>query len=157
MQSASVSNINITLSSIMGENIPTTSIGGEILRVSRRYLQENPYQLAAGTVLIAASVIATPALGAIGFTSIGPAAGTVATAWQSGIGSVEAGSIFAMCQSAAMGGVVAKAVTAVGAAGAGVAALPAVSKTVGAVCRGLVWALKRMMYEDLEANSKKGC
>ncbi|KAL2372399.1 hypothetical protein BDBG_07561 [Blastomyces gilchristii SLH14081] len=133
MQSASVSNINITLSSIMGENIPTTSIGGEILRVSRRYLQENPYQLAAGTVLIAASVIATPALGAIGFTSIGPAAGTVATAWQSGIGSVEAGSIFAMCQSAAMGGVVAKAVTAVGAAGAGVAALPVVSKTVGAV------------------------
>ncbi|KLJ07286.1 hypothetical protein EMPG_17233 [Blastomyces silverae] len=140
MRFSGLPNINITLSSIIGENV-LTSIAGGILRASGRYFQENPYQLATGTVLIATSIVATPALGVIGFTPIGPAAGTVATAWQSGIGSVEAGSLFARCQSAAMGGVAAKAVTAVGAAGAGVAALPAVSKTVGAV--------------DLEVNSKE--
>ncbi|PGG99723.1 hypothetical protein GX51_06176 [Blastomyces parvus] len=112
----------------MGENA-TTSIGAGILRASASYLQENPCQLATGIGLMTTSIIATPFLWVIGFSPIGPVAGTLATAWQSSIGAVPAGSIFSMCQSVAMGGGVAKAITGIGAAGAGVAALPVVSKT----------------------------
>lgn len=41
-------------------------------------------------------------LGLIGFTSIGPAAGSLAAFWQSCIGLVSAGSFFAFLQSFAM-------------------------------------------------------
>jgi len=38
-------------------------------------------------------------LGACGFTPAGVTAGSIAAVWQSGIGNVAAGSIFAACQS----------------------------------------------------------
>lgn len=102
-------------------------------------MKQNPYQCAAGATLMVTSIVITPVLGVVGFSSIGPAAGTAATAWQASIGAVQAGSAFAMCQSISMGGVAAQTVSAVGAAGAGVAAMPAVSKTVGALMGWLGW------------------
>ncbi|RSL58457.1 hypothetical protein CEP53_006128 [Fusarium sp. AF-6] len=44
-----------------------------------------------------------PVLNAIGFTPIGPLAGSAAALWQSTIGSVPAGSVFAFLQSITMG------------------------------------------------------
>ena len=40
----------------------------------------------------------------LGFTGIGPAAGSVAGSWQAAAGAVTAGSLFSTLQSAAMGG-----------------------------------------------------
>jgi hypothetical protein len=53
---------------------------------------------------MAASGVALPVLGPAGFAAVGPAAGSAAAAWQASIGVVHAGSLFAWCQSAAMGG-----------------------------------------------------
>ncbi|KAI9773273.1 MAG: hypothetical protein M1839_002185 [Geoglossum umbratile] len=72
--------------------------------------------------LAVVSCMAAPAiLMAVGFTAAGPAAGTAAAAWQASIGLVEAGSFFAWCQSAAMGGAAVQGIIATGVAGAGVA------------------------------------
>jgi hypothetical protein len=68
-----------------------------------------------------ASVIAVPVLGAAGFAATGPVAGSAAAAWQSSIGLVEAGSLFAWCQSAAMSGAALNGIFSFGIAGAGVA------------------------------------
>ena len=57
-----------------------------------------------GLTVSALSFLAVPVLEAVGFTAAGPAAGSAAAAWQASIGAVEAGSLFAWCQSAAMGG-----------------------------------------------------
>src|SRR5579862_1216355 len=74
-----------------------------------------------GGLRILTDVIALPILGAVGFTAAGPAAGSAAAAWQASIGLVEAGSFFAWCQSAAMGGAAVQGIIATGVAGAGVA------------------------------------
>lgn len=68
------------------------------------------------------TLAAPAALGWVGFTSVGPAAASYASAWQASIGAVKAGSVFAWFQSAAMGGTAATQIAAVGAAGAGLAA-----------------------------------
>lgn len=57
-----------------------------------------------GLTVSTLSFLAVPVLGAVGFTAAGPVAGSAAAAWQSSIGAVQAGSLFAWCQSAAMGG-----------------------------------------------------
>ncbi|KAK6512974.1 hypothetical protein TWF506_009136 [Arthrobotrys conoides] len=54
-------------------------------------------------------------LSAVGFSSVGPVAGSYAAAWQSSIGVVQAGSTFAALQSAAMTGGISAAGGAVGA------------------------------------------
>ncbi|KAF2135213.1 uncharacterized protein K452DRAFT_196939, partial [Aplosporella prunicola CBS 121167] len=54
--------------------------------------------------IVLASIIAPHVLAAIGFTTVGPVAGTTAAAIQSVISPVGAGSAFAIPQSAAMGG-----------------------------------------------------
>ncbi|EEH09653.1 predicted protein [Histoplasma capsulatum G186AR] len=95
----------------------------KFLDTSGDYLKDNGRQCA--TV--------SPVLGLVGFTPIGPAAGTFATTWQSSLGSVEAGTLFATCQSIAMGGVAANVVPAIGAMGAGVVALPAASQMVAGI------------------------
>ncbi len=77
---------------------------------------------AAGLALCVGAALAVPVLGAVGFGALGPVAGSLATAWQSSVGSVAAGSLFAWCQSAAMGGAAASAIAATGAAGGAVAA-----------------------------------
>lgn len=68
-----------------------------------------------------ASVAALPILGAAGFAATGPVAGSAAAAWQSSVGLVQAGSLFAWCQSAAMGGAAVSGIVAGGAAGGSVA------------------------------------
>ncbi|KAF7883760.1 uncharacterized protein EAF02_005680 [Botrytis sinoallii] len=89
------------------------------------YIKNHPYrfgfQVLGGAVTIA-SVAAVPVLGAIGFSAAGPVAGSAAAAWQSGIGLVEAGSIFAWCQGAAMGGAAVGGIIGAGVGGAGVLA-----------------------------------
>jgi hypothetical protein len=72
---------------------------------------------AVGAVLSVVSLTTGPILAIAGFTSVGPAAGTAAAAWQSSMGIVEAGSLFAWCQSAAMGGAAAQGIAAAGTAG----------------------------------------
>jgi hypothetical protein len=81
---------------------------------------------AVGVLAVTASVVAVPILGAAGFAATGPVAGSAAAAWQSSIGLVEAGSLFAWCQSAAMGGVALNGIFSLGVAGAGVAGVATV-------------------------------
>ena len=57
-----------------------------------------------GLTVSTLSFLAVPVLGAVGFTAAGPAAGSAAAAWQASVGAVQAGGLFAWCQSAAMGG-----------------------------------------------------
>ena len=77
-----------------------------------------------GVVVSAAAALTLPVLGAVGFGALGPIGGSAAAGWQASIGLVEAGSLFAWCQSAAMGGAVAvNTIVAAGAAGGGVTAL----------------------------------
>ncbi|KAH9976282.1 hypothetical protein BGW80DRAFT_1167856, partial [Lactifluus volemus] len=62
-----------------------------------------------GAVGVAASLVFAPilvpvGLGLIGFSAIGPVAGSLAAIIQAGIGNVMAGSLFAIAQSIAMGG-----------------------------------------------------
>ena len=81
-------------------------------------------------VLGAASLI-NPALGLAGFSAMGPVAGTAATTWQSSIGLVQAGSFFAWCQSAAMGGSAAGAILGAQGVGAGAAGLAVLGGMAG--------------------------
>lgn len=83
-----------------------------------------------GLTLSAASFFAVPILGAVGFTAAGPAAGSAAAAWQASIRAVEAGSLFAWCQSAAMGGAAIEGIQVAGATGA---ALTKVTEVPGLV------------------------
>ncbi|TGO13323.1 hypothetical protein BPAE_0748g00010 [Botrytis paeoniae] len=89
------------------------------------YIKNHPYrfgfQVLGGAVTIA-SVAAVPVLGAVGFSAAGPIAGSTAAAWQSSMGLVEAGSIFAWCQSAAMGGAAVGGIIGAGVGGAGILA-----------------------------------
>lgn len=71
-----------------------------------------------GTVV---SLAIVPILGAVGFSAVGPVAGTAAAAWQASMGLVEAGSLFAWCQSVAMGGAALGGITAFGIGSAAVA------------------------------------
>lgn len=83
-----------------------------------RYVHDHPVRFglqATLAVVSTAALITVPILGAIGFSAIGPVAGSVAAGWQASIGLVEAGSLFALCQSAAMGGAVATGLVATGA------------------------------------------
>ena len=66
----------------------------------------------------ALSVLTLPVLGAVGLTAAGPAAGSAAAAWQASTGAIRSDSLFAWCQSAAMGGPAMRSVQAVGVAGA---------------------------------------
>ncbi|KAM0308094.1 hypothetical protein ACHAO8_010318 [Botrytis cinerea] len=89
------------------------------------YIKNHPYRFGfqvLGGVVSIASVATVPVLGAVGFSAAGPIAGSTAAAWQSGIGLVEAGSIFAWCQSVAMGGAAVGGIIGAGVGGAGVLA-----------------------------------
>ena len=61
-----------------------------------------------------------PVLGAAGFGALGPVVGSSAAVWQASIGAVEAGSLFAWCQSAAMGGAAVNGIIAAEVTGGGV-------------------------------------
>lgn len=95
-----------------------------VLSKMATYVKQHPILFGlqvTGGILSLASVVALPILGAVGFGAAGPVAGSVAAGWQSGIGLVEAGSFFAWCQSAAMGGAAVTGIVATGVAGASVA------------------------------------
>ena len=67
------------------------------------------------------SVVTVLVLGAAGFEALGPAAGTAAGSWQVALGLVMAGSLFAWCQRAAMGGAAVGGIQAVGTTGLAIA------------------------------------
>jgi hypothetical protein len=109
----------------VGSNIPKVSVY-ELLLETGKYIQENPgtfaFQAGGAAVAVGAAAV-MPVLGAIGFTTIGPVAGSAAAAWQSSIGLVQAGSLFAWCQSVAMGGWAAGGIMTTGVAVAGAATM----------------------------------
>ena len=105
-------------------------MGGRI----RTYAKAHPFLLASqivGGVGVIASLVALPILGAAGFAAAGPVAGSAAAAWQSSIGLVQAGSVFAFCQSAAMAGTAVNGIVALGAAGGSVALAATSAGVVG--------------------------
>ena len=59
---------------------------------------------ALGLTVGATALLAIPILGAVGFAAAGLVAGSAAAGWQASIRAVQAGGLFAWCQSAAMGG-----------------------------------------------------
>ncbi|QSS65135.1 hypothetical protein I7I51_05977 [Histoplasma capsulatum] len=132
MQLPDVERITPTLTNIASK-IDLTTLSVNFLDTLGDYLKENGRECATGAAIIVTSITVSPVLGLVGFTPIGPAAGTFATIWQSSLGSVEAGTLFAMCQSIAMGGVATNVVPAIGAMGAGVVALPAASQMVAGI------------------------
>ncbi|KAK6525809.1 hypothetical protein TWF281_010852 [Arthrobotrys megalospora] len=76
--------------------------------------------VAIGGTLALTAILSPLILPAIGFGSAGVGAGSIAAGWQSAIGLVEAGSIFALCQSAGAGGAAgAAAITAAALGGTG--------------------------------------
>lgn len=79
----------------------------------------------ATTAFFLVPVAATVALGAVGFSAVGPVAGSIAAGLQAGIGNVAVGSAFAAAQSVAMGGTLSGVVTAVGTTIGGVGAAAA--------------------------------
>ncbi|KIO20259.1 hypothetical protein M407DRAFT_30105 [Tulasnella calospora MUT 4182] len=87
-----------------------------------------------GTVAVAPAA-AVGALGLIGFSSLGPVAGSIAAITQSVVygGAVASGSLFAIFQSAAMGGIVVGSAAQVS---AGIAALGAGAGLLGGTLRG---------------------
>ena len=101
----------------------------------RAYAKAHPFLLTSqivGGVGVIASLVALPILGAVGFATVGPVAGSAAMAWQSSNGLVQAGSLFAWCQSAAMGGAAVNGIVALGAAGGSVALAATGAGVVGA-------------------------
>ena len=90
----------------------------------QQYVLDNPVQFTlqvASVVVGTAALITVPILGAIGFGALGPVARSAAAAWQASIGAVEAGSLFAICQGAAMGGAAATGLAVTGATSGAVA------------------------------------
>ncbi|KAK6507618.1 hypothetical protein TWF481_006044 [Arthrobotrys musiformis] len=91
--------------------------------------------IAAGGAIALTAILSPLILPALGFGSAGVGAGSVAAGWQSAIGIVEAGSLFALCQSAGAGGAAgAAAITAAALGGTGtvVAAGAVAGATAGA-------------------------
>ncbi|RVD89741.1 uncharacterized protein DFL_000734 [Arthrobotrys flagrans] len=73
-----------------------------------------------GGTLALTAILSPLILPVIGFSSAGVGAGSIAAGWQSAIGIIEAGSLFALCQSAGAGGAAgAAAITAVALSGTG--------------------------------------
>ncbi|TFK66068.1 hypothetical protein BDN72DRAFT_962022 [Pluteus cervinus] len=82
------------------------------------------------------AMLVIPGLNVIGFSAAGPVAGSIAAGIQSSIGVIEAGSLFAWCQSAAMGGYAAARLATAGGTGAGAAVA---SGVVSSLAKPDVW------------------
>ncbi|KAK7540595.1 uncharacterized protein J3D65DRAFT_600717 [Phyllosticta citribraziliensis] len=99
------------------------------LRATLAWIKAHPYLtallVACGVVAVVVPLAYGSVLGAAGFAAVGPVAGSWAAGTQAAIGSVAAGSVFAVLQSAAMGGY-------------GVALFVAVVPALAAVVAGVV-------------------
>ena len=82
-----------------------------------RLISTGATMLGLGLTVVVTAALAVPILGAVGFAAAGPVAGSAAAGWQASIGAVQAGSLFAWCQSAAMGGAAMGGIQAAGVAG----------------------------------------
>ncbi|KAF2753406.1 hypothetical protein EJ05DRAFT_541919 [Pseudovirgaria hyperparasitica] len=77
-----------------------------------RYVKAHPFKtifyivggVSTGIMIFQPALIFGPLLSLMGFTAVGPAAGSLAAAWQASLGTVAGGSLFAILQSAAMAG-----------------------------------------------------
>lgn len=121
----------------------------------RTYARDHPYLLASqvlGGVALTVSAAAIPVLGLVGFGAAGPIAGSVVAGYQSSVGVVQAGSLFAFCQSVAMGGTAVNGIIACGAAGGGVALVA----TGGAVAGGKMVLSPEKMKKILLVVYRKG-
>jgi len=100
------------------------------------YARSHPYIFGAQIIgtFVSGTLLATPAIAtAIGFSALGPVAGSMAAGWQASMPLVQASSWFAWCQSAVMGGTtmgLATIGTGLG-AGVGVASLASVAAWLG--------------------------
>jgi len=97
-----------------------------LLQKVANYVSNHPAWTAAVAVAFVPGLVVTPALGVLGFSAAGPVAGSIAAGWQAMYGGmVPAGGLFAILQSAAMGGtaIVGWVTTATAAAGVSVAQL----------------------------------
>lgn len=104
-----------------------------IIHFGQTVAQEHTTALAVGStglVLATAPITGPAVLGAIGFSTTGPVAASLAATWQSSIGVVQAGSLFATLQGAAMGGAAAGTFTTASNIGIGM---------VGSAAFGLKW------------------
>ncbi|KAE8386146.1 hypothetical protein BDV23DRAFT_175723 [Aspergillus alliaceus] len=102
--------------------------------------REHPTALAVGStgLALATAPITGPAvLGTVGFSATGPVAASLAAAWQSSIGAVQAGSLFATLQGAAMGGAAAGIFTTASNIGFGIMGFAAVGAQVTDTREGL--------------------
>lgn len=112
-----------------------------LFQAVKNYAKAHPYRTgiqAVGLTLSAVSWFAVPVLGAVGFGAAGPVAGSAAAAWQGSIGAVKAGSLFAWCQSAAMGGSAVGTLQLAGIAGAAITRVnevPGLLENFQSVCR----------------------
>ncbi|KAF4311333.1 hypothetical protein GTA08_BOTSDO13076 [Botryosphaeria dothidea] len=72
------------------------------------WIEQHPYKMALcavnTAVVLVPAIVTAPVLGFLGFTVLGPAAGSIAAILQSFLSPIAAGSAFATLQSAAMGG-----------------------------------------------------
>ncbi|KAF7504452.1 hypothetical protein GJ744_002189 [Endocarpon pusillum] len=71
------------------------------------WIRAHPYKfigILGGTTLFVLALASPAILGAVGFSAVGPVAGSIAAGWQATMGSVAAASLFSFLQSAAMGG-----------------------------------------------------
>ncbi|KAF7589647.1 hypothetical protein BBP40_004020 [Aspergillus hancockii] len=83
------------------------SVTTSVISFGQTVAREHPTALAVGStgLALATAPITGPAvLGVVGFSATGPVAASLAATWQSSIGAVQAGSLFATLQGAAMGG-----------------------------------------------------
>jgi hypothetical protein len=137
---------------------PATSFSS-VASAAGNYVQQHPFLAAAqitGLVLSVAAAVTVPILGAVGFGALGPVAGSAAAAWQSSIGAVSAGSLFAWCQSAAMGGAAASTICAFGAASGGVTALATAAGATAAALEGSSEDVDALMNKFREVFRRSG-
>ena len=87
----------------------------------KEFAKEHPIKFTLILLGITVTTISVLILPILGFSAVGPVAGSIAAGWQSSIGLVSAGSLFAFLQSAAMGGAAMAGIVGLGVAGLAIA------------------------------------
>ena len=79
--------------------------------------KKHPYRFTSIVLGLTTGITCSIILPVLGFGALGPVAGSIATGWQSSIGVVSSGSLFAFLQGAGMGGAALLGIAGVGGAG----------------------------------------